>query len=329
MSIIKKLRIGLTYDLRTDYLADGFSDEETAELDSEITIAAISGALTAAGHTVERIGGIKALTRLLSGGLRWDIVFNIAEGFYGGSREAQVPALLDAYNIPYTFSQPLTLCAALDKPTAKRLVRDHGINTAGFCVINEPEDISLIDFPFPVFCKPVGEGSSKGVGEYSFVEQPEKLGGTVAALLKKFNQPVLVEEYLPGREYTVGIVGTGKEARALGVMEVRLNKSSSEGYSYENKIGYLEKITYRLACDHDAAECGDLALKVWNALSCRDGGRVDIKYDRFGKPSFIEVNPLAGLNPEYSDLPILCGLAGVSYNKLIEEIIDSAILRLK
>lgn len=326
---MRKLFIGLTYDLRSEYLKAGYTEEETAELDSEITVAAIESVLKTLGHSVERIGGIKSLTAFLADGKRWDLVFNIAEGLHGVSREAQVPALLDAYEIPYTFSSTLTLCAALDKPTAKRLARDHGIRTADFCVIEKPEEISGVKLPYPLFCKPANEGSSKGVGAYSFVQNKGQLNETVSALLEKFRQPVLIEEYLPGKETTVGILGTGLNARVLGVMEICLNAPAGEGYSYENKINYLEKIKYRRADEKTADECSALALRVWRALDCRDAGRVDVKYDKEGEPAFIEINPLAGLNPEYSDLPILCGLLNMPYAALIEEILNSAVKRIK
>ena len=324
-----KLKIGLTYDLRTDYLADGFSEEETAELDSELTINAIEAALLKLGHQTERIGGIKTLTKKLADGNRWDLVFNISEGFFGNSREAQIPALLDAYEIPYTFSEPLTLCLALDKPAAKRFVRDHNINTADFYVVKSPDDLSNVTLPYPVFCKPANEGSSKGISAFSYANNHQALQKTVTTLLKQFRQPVLIEEYLPGREYTVGIIGTDAKARVLGVMEIRLNTSKTEGYSYGNKVNYLDKVTYRLADAAYKDECGELALAAWRALGCRDGGRVDIKYDAFNHPAFIEVNPLAGLNPEYSDLPIMCKLLRVSYDMLIGEILASAIGRIQ
>ena len=325
---MQPLHIGFTYDLRSEYLKAGYSEEETAEFDGEVTVCAVENALKGLGHTVERIGGIKSLVGLLAEGKRWDLVFNIAEGLLGVSREAQIPALLDAYGIPYTFSEPLALCAALDKPTAKRIVRGHGINTPSFFVAEKQSDLDGVTLPFPLFCKPTGEGSSKGVGAYSYANGMEKLQNSVAALLKQFRQPVLIEEYLPGKEYTAGIVGTGAEARVLGVMEIALNADDKEGYSYKNKVNYLDAVRYRLADNAAAAECGALALAAYRALNCRDCGRVDVKYDAANKPSFIEVNPLAGLNPEYSDFPILCGLLNLPYQALIEEILYSAAKRL-
>ena len=145
------MRFGVTYDLRADYLAQGFGEEETAEFDSEITIAAICGALEALGHEPIRIGNVKRLAERLVAGERWDAVFNICEGLKGVSREAQVPALLEAYDVPYVFSDPLTLALALDKGMAKRIVRSAGVPTPDFALIACEEDARGIDLPFPLF----------------------------------------------------------------------------------------------------------------------------------------------------------------------------------
>src|SRR5437660_8582497 len=169
------MRIGMTYDLRANYLARGFSEEETAEFDSEITVAAICEALASLGHIPERIGDVRRLTERLAAGERWDGVFNFCEGLKGTAREAQVPALLEAYDVPYVFSDPLTLCVALDKAMAKRILRDCGVPTAPFEVIENPEAISGIKIPFPLFLKPLAEGSGKGIGERSRVTTTQEL----------------------------------------------------------------------------------------------------------------------------------------------------------
>ena len=179
------MNIGVTYDLRSDYLALGYSEEATAEFDAEETIAAVCAALTGLGHRIERIGGIRPLAAALVAGKRWDAVFNICEGLKGVSREAQVPALLEAFDMPYVFSDPLTLGLALDKSMAKRVVRDAGVPTADFMLIESVADIAKVALPFPLFLKPVAEGSGKGVGARSKVDGPEELQsvarGAVAA----------------------------------------------------------------------------------------------------------------------------------------------------
>jgi len=322
------MRFGVTYDLRADYLAQGFGEEETAEFDSEITIAAISGALEALGHEPIRIGSVRRLAERLVAGERWDGVFNICEGLKGVSREAQVPALLEAYDVPYVFSDPLTLSLALDKGMAKRVVRSAGVPTPDFAVIENPYDLDYLDFSFPLFIKPVAEGSGKGVSAKSRVNDFAALWGQTKTLLARYSQPVLVETFLPGREFTVGITGTGREASALGVMEVVwTDKASPHGYGYENKEHFEEKMIYRLAEDRAAEEAADVALAAWRALRCRDGGRVDIRFGDDGKAYFLEVNPLAGLNPDRSDLVFITRFQGLSYRDLIGRIVESFLRR--
>jgi D-alanine-D-alanine ligase len=319
------MRIGLTYDLRDHYLAAGYGAEETAEFDSVETIDAIAGALQGLGLGLERIGTVRQLAQRLVAGERWDLVFNIAEGLRGVGREAQVPALLDAYGIPYTFSDPLVMALCLHKGMAKRVVRDSGVATAPFAVIENPADVGAVDLPFPLFAKPVAEGTGKGVSPASRVTSAAGLRRVCRQLLARYRQPVLVETFLPGREFTVGILGTGKAAEAVAVMEVILTERAEAGvYSYVNKEECESRVLYRLVHDADAEAVASAALAAWRALGCRDGGRVDLRQDDGGRPMFLEVNPLAGLHPTHSDLPILCAMAGMSYETLIGRIVESA-----
>jgi D-alanine-D-alanine ligase len=322
------VRIGLTYDLRTDYLAKGLDAEQTAEFDAPETIDALEAALRAQGFRTERIGNLQSLAARLVAGDRWDLVFNIAEGLLGFGREAQVPALLDAWDLPYTFSDPATMAVTLDKSVAKRVVRDQGIPTAPFAIIESLEDLKGLCLAYPLFVKPLAEGTGKGIGAASRVRTSRQLRIACASLLERFHQPVLVESYLPGRELTVGVVGTGREARVLGVMEIQLDASFAEGgYSYENKEHYVGRVGYCLADDGEAMQAADTALAAWRALRCRDAGRVDLRSDEAGVPQFLEVNPLAGLHPVRSDLVILARLAGLSYEALIESIVGACLTR--
>ena len=263
----------------------GYGEEETAEFDAEETIAAICEALTALGHVPERIGGVRALAQKLAAGARWDAVFNICEGLKGVSREAQVPALLEAYDIPYVFSDPLTLALCLDKAMTKRVLRDAGVPTASFALIECEADIAKVDLPFPLFLKPVSEGSGKGINTRSKVDDAAALGSVARALLAQFRQPVLVEEFLPGREFTVGITGTGEGASVLGVIEiVPTEKYVGQAYGYENKSDWEGKLDIVPVDDADARAASDVALAAWRVLRCRDGGRADVRLDRHGKP---------------------------------------------
>lgn len=318
------MRVGLTYDLKSEYLAQGYSAEETAELDKEETIEGIEHALHYLGYQTERIGHAKALMQRLLKGDRWDLVFNICEGMYGDGRESLVPALLDNWQIPYVFSGAGTLALSLDKALCKRVVRDAGIATPDFCLIRSEDDLNQKKPAFPLFVKPVSEGTGKGISEHSLVNDEGSFHRVCKSLLREFRQPVLVESYLPGREFTAGVIGNGKDARVVGVMEVTFKKEMHEIYSYENKQNYEEVIEYRNVDGKLRESCADLALRVWHVTGSRDGGRVDMKLNAVGEPEFIEINPLAGLNFRDSDLPILAGLNGMSFNELIGAIMQAA-----
>jgi len=321
--------IGLTYDLRDDYRLLGFSEEDAAEFDVIETIIAIEDSLHKLGHKTERIGHLHALLNHLAAGSRWDMVFNICEGYYGIGREAQVPAILDAFRIPYVFSGPLVLALTLDKGMTKRIIRDAGIPTAPFRVVSSLTDLDVINLPFPLFVKPVAEGTGKGISVHSVIRDPDQLKEQCAFLLDRFRQPVLLETYLSGREFTVGITGTGADATSTGVMEVHLTGEAEEGvYSYLNKEDWEVRCHYTLAKGAIARACEEVALSAWRVLGCEDGGRVDLRHDSAGIPNFIEVNPLAGLNPVYSDLPMLSRMNGIGYDELIRRIMESAIRKL-
>ncbi len=324
------MKIGIAYDLREDYLAEGYGDEETAEFDRLDTIDAIEGTLRTLGFATDRIGNIRRLAARLVAGDRWDMVFNIAEGLRGFGREAQVPALLDAFEIPYTFSDPLVLSLTLHKGMTKHVIHDLGIPTPEFTVVEAPSDIDAVHLPFPLFAKPVAEGTGKGINASSKIRTRKDLDSVCRKLLATFDQPVLLEAFMPGREFTVGITGTGEEAKAVGAIEVLLKKEAEPGaYSYTNKKRFEEYVEYRLVNDEMAQKAIEVSLAAWRGLGCRDGGRIDLRADAQGTPRFLEVNPLAGLHPLISDLPILCNFAGMPYQELISRIMDSALKRVK
>jgi len=325
---MRPLRIALCYDLKSDYLAAGFSPEEVMEFDDEETVASLAAGLAQIGHRPERVGRGIELARRLAAGERWDLVFNIAEGVRGRSREAQVPAVCELFDQPYTFSDPLTCAITLDKALAKRLMRDHGLPTAPFAVVERPEDASSVELAPPLFAKPVAEGSSKGVTRRSRIDSRDELAASCAELIRDFRQPVLVESFLPGREMTVGIVGNGGEARVLGVMEVLFRTGTDAAYTAENKREFETRVEYQLLDGQPLAQrAREVALAAYAALGCRDVARVDLRCDASGEPNFLEVNPLPGLHPTYSDLPILAGRAGISYAELLGRIVEAAARR--
>jgi D-alanine-D-alanine ligase len=324
-----RMIVGITYDLREQYLAEGFGEQETAEFDRPDTIEAIERTLQDLGYPTDRIGNIRSLAARLVQGDRWDLVFNLAEGLRGYGREAQVPALLDAYGIPCTLSDALVMSLTLHKGMTKHVVRDLGIPTPDFAVVAREQDIATVDLPYPLFAKPVAEGTGKGISPSSKIHDRNELVQACRSLLAGYSQPVLVEAYLPGREFTVGITGTDEDAACLGVVEVILKECAEQNaYSYLNKEECEIRVEYRLVKDPVAARAAEVALAAYRGLGCRDAARVDLRSDAKGLPNFMEVNPLPGLHPEHSDLPILCTLAGIPYRELIGRIMKAATSRI-
>ncbi|MDA1370370.1 MAG: D-alanine--D-alanine ligase [Proteobacteria bacterium] len=324
--------IGITYDLRSAYLAMGFSEEDTAEFDRDDTIDAIEQALTNLGHQADRIGNIRQLVGRLAAGNSWDLVFNICEGLYGTAREGQVPAILEAYGIPCTFSDAALMALSLHKAWTKDVLAD-SVPIAGHRVIYSAEEAEACSLPSPWFVKPLCEGTGKGVTPNSLVRMQADLVPACASLLKKFKQPVLLETYLPGREFTVSILGTGDQAYVLGTTEiVLLATAEPEVYSYINKEDCENRVENRLVSATDdpvVRQAEEVAMTVWRELKCRDAGRVDLRCDSAGEPHFMEVNPLAGMHPLHSDLPMCATDVGMPYQSLIEKIVHSASARIE
>ena len=323
-----KTRIGITFDLYDEYAAQGYSQLEIAEFDSEETIQNIERNLQRLGFATERVGNASKLMQALDQGRRWDLVFNICEGLHGTGREALVPAILDNYEIPYTFSEPLALTLSLHKDMGKRVMRDVGVQTPEFALVEHEGDIARVDIPFPLFAKPVAEGTSKGIDASCHVQTPAELRSTCLRLLETCQQPVLVERYLPGREYTVGILGSGSAAAVFGGMEIVLREGAEPfAYTYHNKEEWETLVEFRPITPEILHACAEISLPAWRVLSCRDAGRVDLREDADGRVHLLEVNPLPGLN-EHSDLSILSRFSGISYPQLIERIMESVLQRL-
>jgi D-alanine-D-alanine ligase len=326
------LRVGLTYNLRRTALAsegDTSSDEE-AEYDAPETIDAIADAIRSYGHDVVLLEATPELpTRLPASDL--DLVFNIAEGVSGRNRESQVPALLELLGVPYTGSDPVALSASLDKALAKKVVAHAGLKTPAFTLMRTGRERLPKDFSFPVIAKPVAEGSSKGVGEKSVAATEEELRTLVPRIAMRYGQPVLVESFLPGREFTVALLGE-RRPRALPPMEILFDESAVHPtYSFAHKFEG-KAIRFEVPAKVDARlgkELERVARGAFVALGCRDVARADLRLDADGHVCFIEMNPLPGLTPGFSDLCLIADAAGLDYRTLVGEIMAPAIRRLK
>jgi D-alanine-D-alanine ligase len=326
--------LGLAYDLKSDFLP-GVSDPDDAleEYDSAETVDCIAAALASLGHTVVRLGGGKAfLTAVLSRTV--DLIFNISEGrgTYR-SREVQVPAVLEMLDIPYIGSDPACLAVCLDKPLAKHLAASVGITTPRWRLAADRHALyhsSWSGFAFPVFVKPAWEGSSKGIGTTSLANSFPEMEREVIRLLALYRQPVLVEEFIRGRELTVGIVGN--PPRVMGIMEVipRRGNDPDFFYSIDIKRDWQRQVRYECPADlpRGLEECITAdSLTLFKTLGCRDMARIDFRLSSQGHPYFIEANPLPGLRPGHSDYPMIAQYRGVDYRTLIGSILDSALSR--
>ena len=326
-----KLRVGITYNLKKD-----FSQPENQpvdfleEFDAEETIDAIREALESEGHEVIKLGGgTHLIDRLKEASV--DIVFNIAEGLEGRNREAHIPALLEFLNIPYTGSDPLTLSLTLDKAMAKRVIMSQNIPTPPFRKIERMEELDGLDLRYPLFVKLCYEGSSKGVRLDSKILDRQSLEEKTRGLLKTYHSPLLVEEFVNGPEFTVGIVGN-EDPFVLGVMQIEIKgKPPDESiYSLEIKREWEEKVRYHCPPSIDQnllKKIEKVALRAYRALECRDVSRVDIRVGADRTPYFLEINPLPGLSPVYGDLVIMARSMGWDYARLVKTIFHQALKR--
>jgi D-alanine-D-alanine ligase len=321
-------RIGITYNLKRA-AASGLADDE-AEFDEYNTIIAIKNAIEKKDCSVELFEATRELPVQLANH-KIDIVFNIAEGSNGRGREAQVPALLNFFRIPFTGSDETTLCVALDKALTKRILSSYHIRTPKYKVIRKDMRIPAGRFPYPAIVKPNAEGSSKGISSLSYVSSSDELHRLLARNMDLYKQDMLVEEYIGGREFTVGILGNGKDIRVFPPMEIIYkNRNAYNIYSFEVKKDYKKHISYECPAIVGAetqAEIMDTAKRVYEILDCKDCARVDFRLSPAGALYFIEINPLPGLAPGYSDFPMIAEFNGMDYACLVRSILGSALKR--
>ncbi|HEY4120747.1 MAG TPA: ATP-grasp domain-containing protein [Byssovorax sp.] len=321
------LRVGFTYNVKR--ISSDASDAE-AEFDSPRTIDAISAAIESYGHTVVRLEATSELPHQLLAAAP-DVVFNIAEGMRGRAREAQVPALCELLGIPYSGSDTTTLSLCLDKGLTKQILRAAGIDTAEWQVLTKGTE-KLKPLRYPVIVKPNAEGTSKGITSASVVSDEAGARAAAKALIDKYGQPALVEEYVTGRELTVGLLGE-KRPKVLPMMEVVfVDPPKHPVYGFEEKKSDTPRVRFECPANLTQAEQKRVEKCVRDtfvALGCRDVARVDLRLAPDGRVFVIEVNPLPGLTPDFSDLCTISRVAGMDYRSLIGEILGGSIKRLR
>ena len=333
------MRIGLAYNEkpRSAVGADDPASTTDAyvEWDEPSTIDAVERALSIFG-TVVRLEADATFPQKLALA-RPQIVFNMAEGLSGTNRESHVPAICEYLGVPYTASDPLTLSLTLHKSRTKEILAFRGIPTAPFALVTVPEDLDRVTLPLPLFVKPVAEGSGKGIFANNLCESPAQLRERVLFLLDEYHQPVLVETYLPGREFTVAILGNGPDARCLPIVGfdfTTLPEGATPVYGYEAKWLWdtAENQLEIYECPAQVPErlraaIERVSLDAYHALGCRDWCRIDVRLDAAGIPNIVELNPLPGIIPDprmNSCMPKAARVAGLTYDQLIQEVVRIA-----
>jgi D-alanine-D-alanine ligase len=345
------MRIALAFNLREETVQEDDqppseppsepsapADDLYAEWDDIHTIKAVESAL-AQRHQVSLIhADLNAFAAFRES--RPDLVFNMAEGLFGNSREAQIPAMLDMLGLPYTGSDPVTLGICLDKRRTKEILAYHRIPTSRFAVVE-----SLAQIPsglrYPLMVKPTLEGSSKGVTDKALVQDRHALVNQIEWVLETYRQPALVEEFLPGREFTVALLGNGSDLRVLPIVEINLQTlppGVNPIYSFEAKwIWDREENPLEIfSCPAPLEpllqkKIEEICKRAFNVMGCRDWCRIDVRLDASGQPNIIELNPLPGILPrpeQNSCFPKAARAAGLSYDQTILAIVDAACKRL-
>lgn len=328
------MKIGITYNLKENVLPEGELDsEQVEEFDSPQTINAICAVFEAYGFKTTRLGGETNIIEKIKTE-KPSFVFNIAEGYWGRNREGQIPTILEIMNMPYSGSDPLTLALTLDKVMAKKILRIKGIPTPKFAVIKKWGELINIEnrLTYPLVVKPAWEGSSKGIYSTSVSNSRNELRKSVQKLFERYaGQPILVEEFIRGREITVGVLGNSP-AKIMGLMEIKMKGGDEDNFIYclETKRDWLKKVEYIIppriekklhyALSHNA-------LTAFREFGCRDVARIDFRIGRDNQPYLIDINPLPGLTPGYSDLVIMTQMSGINYSQLIFSILNTAFSR--
>ncbi|MBI3333046.1 MAG: ATP-grasp domain-containing protein [Candidatus Omnitrophica bacterium] len=320
----------MTYDLKTEYpFKVGDPEDANAEFDHPSTVQVIRDAIASLGHRVVPIGSAEQLLKGLDL-LEVDLVFNIAEGYLGRNREAQVPILLELKGIPCVGSDGLTLSLTLDKLMTKKVLLSEGIPTPRFFEMKHPDDSLPPDLSFPLIVKPRYEGSSKGISEQSVVHSAAQLRARTGWVIQTYRQPALIEEFIRGTEFTVALVGNDP-AEALPVVQIQIDGRTDLGdlfYTFSriaSGAGYLcpARISGSLE-----SRLKELALRTYHAVDCLDFGRVDIRVDQAGKPYVLEINPLPSLSTE-DVFMVVANHLGISYPQMLGKILSAACERLR
>jgi D-alanine-D-alanine ligase len=332
------MKVAVAYNLKKDAIQEHLPHDFFAECDELHTVEMVAKALSATNDValVEADESCYEVFRKI----RPDVVFNMAEGIWGLSRESHIPSILEMLQIPYTGSGPLTLALCLDKARCKEVLSYYGIPNAAFRKFESRNDITH-DLRLPVIVKPIMEGSSKGISDKSVCKSYEEAREAIVFVQDRYKQPALVEEFLPGREFTVALMGNYDKIKVLPIVEILLdNLPSGANRIYSREAKWVWDIPesplqiFQCPAEIDSVlEQGirELCVKTFRVLDCRDWCRIDVRLDAFGVPNVIEVNPLPGILPNPEDnscFPKAARAAGYTYDEMIGEVLSIAMERI-
>lgn len=325
-----RLKIGLVVDEQNFQM--NTEESRSADEQKKVTAEKIYEVLSKKYEVVSIVADIKIMEKLKNSNV--DIVFNLSTGIRGESRQSQIPAILEMLRIPYVGSGVLAHAIALDKSVAKQIFKYHNVTTANFQIFRNEDEKLDPELEFPLIVKPACEGSGFGIDEDSVVYNEEALSKKVSQLLKQYQPPVLVEEFIEGREFTVGIIGNGENKTILPILEIDFKDIPEEYgkiYSFKVKNDFAHKTHFYcpapLSTELEKKIKAE-ASKAFDVLGCRDLARVDVRL-KGDVPYIIEINSLPGLKPVYSDLTKMADAAGMSYDELVMQILDEAIKRVE
>ncbi|MFH1776467.1 MAG: ATP-grasp domain-containing protein [Candidatus Omnitrophota bacterium] len=322
--------VGVAYDLKSDYvLKDSDPGDYNAELDYEETIDDICAALSSGGHCPVKLGSSRKIIKNISCLKKIDIVFNICEGIGGRNRESEMPVILEMLNIPYVGADGLTLGLTLDKTLTKKILQCESILTPRFIEVRNPETIKKNGLRYPLIVKPCHEGSSKGISEKSIVNNFKELRQQTDWLIKRYRQPALVEEFIEGMEFTVPVIGNNPP-QALPVVQIEIeNKLNLGRLFYTNAHIHSNCLKYRCPAKISPQlkqKLQTIAVRTYQAVECRDFGRVDFRVDNNGRPYVLEINPLPALSI-LDVFNIAPQQIGMTYKEIINRILNAALKR--
>lgn len=326
------LKIGLVLNTRKD------TSEFEVEYDPPHTIELIKSGIEKAGYECVFIEADEYVAENVKLH-KPDLVFNRSEGLKGESRESHIPAILEMLGIPYIGSDILTTALSLNKGWTKKILAYDNIGSPKFIIVDGLDEIKDLDFSFPLFLKPNEEGSSIGINEDNIVSNKTQLENKLKMMIDLYKEPILIEEFIEGREFSAGVLGT-KDGKfeILSIIEIDFSKFPTD---IGNVFGQRAKTLFddlghyicpAILTDELKDDIETTTLKICELLDIKDFSRLDFRLNSNNELFFLEINPLPGMDfdlesNDFSFYPYMAIKSGYTYDDLIKRLIESALFR--